>query len=342
MSYILRPQRWRRQPTYDVGLDPLWGRNALMVLNGISRRDLVSGVALGADAGGNYGYTPLGRGYAYNGAFGTGDGLPITSPTLGPNITFLSVMLISSAVAWAGPMYDRGGVNGITLGDDGLSYRYVWDGTEWAYNTGLTFQVGKVSACGHSISAASVVTAVDGKTDIRTGLTNGATASAFNTHLWIGADPQGSRVLNGVVLLNAIILETWSEPQLREWTLNPWQLFRPQQRRVYSVPAGGTQSFSYTASGGLTFGGASDINRNRVLAAAGGIVFGGSAVKTAVRNVVAAGGIVFGGAATVAFHSAVRIVQAAGGIVFGGAATVSYVGQRVIDWLTRARRRGRR
>lgn len=77
-------------------------------------------------------------------------------------------------------------------------------------------------------------------------------------------------------------------------------------------------SATWVASGGLQFGGAAGIIRQRVSISAGGIVFGGAVaeIRTAVRAAV--GGILFGGTAT---PIAVHVVRTtAGGIQFGGTA----------------------
>lgn len=79
--------------------------------------------------------------------------------------------------------------------------------------------------------------------------------------------------------------------------------------------------YTYTASGGITFGGSATLKRtfaNNV--GSGGIVFGGSAsVARTYGGNVATGGIVFGGTATA---KKVAVYTGTGGIVFGGSATV--------------------
>jgi hypothetical protein len=89
---------------------------------------------------------------------------------------------------------------------------------------------------------------------------------------------------------------------------------------------GGPQSYSYTATGGLTFGGTSSALRGRVASASGGLLFGGTSAVARGRTVAASGGLVFGGVSTVQ-RGATR--TATGGITFGGTAAAARGGSRV-------------
>jgi hypothetical protein len=80
---------------------------------------------------------------------------------------------------------------------------------------------------------------------------------------------------------------------------------------------GGTQTFIYSATGGIVFGGTANELRSRVVVSAGGIQFGGAAAAVRQQLKSATGGIVFAGSAT-EFANAVRV--AAGGLQFGGTA----------------------
>ena len=92
---------------------------------------------------------------------------------------------------------------------------------------------------------------------------------------------------------------------------------RPQRRRF--VPSKGAVSiYSYTATGGITFGGSATLKRTRVYTGSGGIVFAGSTTYSRTRARTSTGGIVFGGSATV---TRAWLRTTTGGIVFGGAAT---------------------
>ncbi len=96
------------------------------------------------------------------------------------------------------------------------------------------------------------------------------------------------------------------------------------QTGFQGIAAGGPQSYSYTASGGIAFAGAAPAIRKAARTPTGGIQLGGAAsvLHKAVRN--AAGGLVLAGAAAVSFVSGTqtRVVTAVGGIIFGGAAAI--------------------
>jgi len=80
----------------------------------------------------------------------------------------------------------------------------------------------------------------------------------------------------------------------------------------------GTQSFSYSATGGLSLSGTSAQLRARVKAAAGGITTGGAATVSRVRKqATPSGGVALGGAASFAKG---KVIAAAGGITVSGAA----------------------
>jgi hypothetical protein len=108
--------------------------------------------------------------------------------------------------------------------------------------------------------------------------------------------------------------------------------------------ASGTQSYSYTASGGMTLGGTAARVKKITKAAAGGIVLsgaapnargfgylpsggmllGGTALRLVKRPVVPSGGLQMGGAATVSFNAGTQTYSytASGGMLLGGVAAV--------------------
>jgi hypothetical protein len=94
---------------------------------------------------------------------------------------------------------------------------------------------------------------------------------------------------------------------------------------VEPVASGGVNSFSYTASGGITFAGASPKIATRVNSAAGGLTFAGTAAELRARVAAPAGGLVFSGASTTAFHESTRVVSAFGGIMFSGVSVAAFV-----------------
>lgn len=98
-------------------------------------------------------------------------------------------------------------------------------------------------------------------------------------------------------------------------TSTPFIFPTPLAAAVFRV--GGTQSFSYTAAGGLTLAGAAAVLRARVAAAAGGLVLAGAAAFAKGKVVAAAGGVQLGGSAV---QIRVRVPAPSGGLQLGGAA----------------------
>jgi hypothetical protein len=239
VSVILLQDKWRRQPSGPAVLAPEWAKGARFVVSaGSGRVNLANGLP---SIPGSRGISPSigGLGLDYSSTADTPTNTGIDSFESSVNVTIFSCFIVRTAVAWSACIYDRNGWNGGAFGDDGLSYRYVWDGSEWSYSTGLTFGTNRVVAAAHSISANSAICAVDGRTDTRS-VSNSARGFQ-NFANWFGSDPNGGRNLNGVILLAGICVgESWSEPRLREWTRNPWQIVRKQPRILYfTAPSGG-------------------------------------------------------------------------------------------------------
>jgi|GEM_PF-6727306 len=123
-------------------------------------------------------------------------------------------------------------------------------------------------------------------------------------------------------------------------TPNVFMAFTTRQRPQGSAPS---LSYSYSASGGILFGGAATVIKARAVVASGGLTFSGTATRAKVHVVAASGGIQFGGSAAFAKGKTVtpsgglqfggtssqiriRTNAASGGLLFGGAATVSFSG----------------
>jgi hypothetical protein len=249
VSVILLQDKWRRQPSGPAVLAPEWAKGARFVVSaGSGRVNLANGLP---SIPGSRGISPSigGLGLDYSSTADTPTNTGIDSFESSVNVTIFSCFIVRTAVAWSACIYDRNGWNGGAFGDDGLSYRYVWDGSEWSYSTGLTFGTNRVVAAAHSISANSAICAVDGRTDTRS-VSNSARGFQ-NFANWFGSDPNGGRNLNGVILLAGICVgESWSEPRLREWTRNPWQIVRKQPRILYfTAPSGGGATITGTFSG---------------------------------------------------------------------------------------------
>lgn len=92
---------------------------------------------------------------------------------------------------------------------------------------------------------------------------------------------------------------------------------------------GGTQSFSYSAAGGLTLAGTAALLRKITRAAAGGVTLGGAAPFAKGKVVAAAGGLTLAGAAAL---NRKRVPVAVGGLVMSGAAAVTSSGTQQFSY----------
>lgn len=97
---------------------------------------------------------------------------------------------------------------------------------------------------------------------------------------------------------------------------------RPYRKRPNILPfsKGTINIYSYSSSGGITFGGAATLARTFVATSSGGITFGSTTTYSRTRVYTTTGGITFGGVATV---SRTYGWASSGGLTFGGTATVT-------------------
>lgn len=177
-----------------------------------------------------------GLGYRYV-AGGGGDS--VTLPAFGSTnlATFFFAVVLNSGVAWAPPFYQRFGVNGPVFGAGGTAFRYVWDGSEWSYETGLIATVGALTIGAYTIRPDRVDIALNGQTHTRE-VSN--SARSFSS-VQMGQDTQDlSRTLDGHVLIAGIVTNAaaWGLERLRAFTESPWQLFSADPIRIYSLPSG--------------------------------------------------------------------------------------------------------
>lgn len=132
---------------------------------------------------------------------------------------------------------------------------------------------------------------------------------------------QGSGSIDVVLAWNRVLSLT----EYLQIYFNPWQVFQSPASFIFFGPASGVQSFSYTASGGLQFGGTSARVKGMIKSATGGLQFAGTAAKTSTnlqyRTVTCSGGVQFGGTST-EIRGVVK--TASGGIVFGGSAAMVF------------------
>lgn len=247
MSEIIVPRRHIAQPQGQIALAPAWQDLELGWLHYAPMgRSATIGDAARLPSSRVISPCAAGLGYRY---VTNGGGDEITLPAFGSTnlATFFFAVVLNSGVAWAPPFYDRGGVNGPAFGTGGTAFRYIWDGSEWNYETGLTATVGALTVGAYTIRPGRVDIALNGQTHTRA-VTNSA-RSFLSVRM--GQDIQDTgRTLDGHVLMAGIVTgaAAWSLERLRAFTESPWQLFRADPLRIYSLPTGPISWSSLTAS----------------------------------------------------------------------------------------------
>jgi hypothetical protein len=200
---------------------------------------------------------------------------------------------------------------------------------------------GKTSAYAISRNSAVMSGAVDGQSKTVTlDSPNTQDLAAYTTtELQVGDLGNFSGTGYGAqdpVSLILVFNEYFSAEELAELTANPNQVFAAQQRTLFTVSAGGSLTYSYTATGGLTISGAAPAVRSRAKVPTGGLglsgvapasrgkaqpvptgglVLSGAALKASGRGVTPSGGVTLSGAA-VSLRGAAR--TAAGGLLLSG------------------------
>lgn len=101
---------------------------------------------------------------------------------------------------------------------------------------------------------------------------------------------------------------------------NPWTLFEP--RRIWvPVSSGGTNTYTFSVSGGASFSGASPLIRERVQTPSGGIAFAGAPVISHERAIAASGQVTFSGTAPIVSTASYQF-DVSGGVTFSGSPDV--------------------
>ena len=101
-----------------------------------------------------------------------------------------------------------------------------------------------------------------------------------------------------------------------------------------SIPASAGQTYTHTASGGISFAGAALPERQKIQLPAGGLSFAGSSLAARARAISATGEVIFAGAAdysTQTGGTSTREVVSSGGIAFSG--TPDILRQRLLSAL---------
>lgn len=247
MAYILISSKRTQQPQGPVGIADEYKGIIEFLVCGNNKNNLalknISSVIPSARA------TAVGiGGTALSYVAGGGGDQIATLGNSSSEITFLGVFSLNSAVANAGFLYQRSVLQGMWLGSSGLELGYEGDNNGYLYSSGLTFSVGQLVCGAVSMTNTEARMACNGKTNVRTGRT--ITLGAFNGYL--GQDSYAAnRTVDGNVYLAAVFNKALSVGHLGELTKNPWQLFRPIQRRIY-VPSAGAAGVSGTSAGTFT------------------------------------------------------------------------------------------
>ena len=100
----------------------------------------------------------------------------------------------------------------------------------------------------------------------------------------------------------------------------PYSVFRP--RRIFvPVSAGGTNTYTFSVSGGATFSGTSPLVKERVQTPSGGIAFAGAPVISHERAIEPSGQVTFSGSAPIVTTATYQFGPS-GGVTFSGAPPV--------------------
>lgn len=259
MSVILLPDRWQRQPQYRAGLDSrfnpvaYWNLLPPVVYDLQRKYDL----ALQGDAsarGGHFQPTP-GAQWGFNGDASALYAEKTLSPTIDPGVNVLAatVMVKSAAPGAAGAFLSLGDSTNaaggifVIIGQSATTGKMQY---QCRWNNGAS---ATLIECDHSPLAGDIVSVV-GITTAQTVhklYVNGykftdstdlgaITAGEHYGFMDIGALNRAGTVSN---YSDAYILQAWydnvdlGDSFYLDWTLNPWQYFKPRTHRLYFLPS---------------------------------------------------------------------------------------------------------
>lgn len=138
-----------------------------------------------------------------------------------------------------------------------------------------------------------------------------------------GSISSAASALNGGVLAWAAAYDVIPANVIDE----PWALFK--SRRIW-VPqtSGGTNTYTFSVSGGATFSGTSPLVRERIQTPSGGIAFAGAPVISHERAIQASGQVTFSGSAPIVTTASHQLTPS-GGVTFSGSPDV--IKEKVIE-----------
>jgi hypothetical protein len=112
-----------------------------------------------------------------------------------------------------------------------------------------------------------------------------------------------------------------NQAELRALSINPWQIFAPPPRRIWSAPAGGANIYTLSVSGGVVLSGTIPLRRERRQVPSGGMQFSGTVALRRERRFVPSGTINFSGTAPIVFNAPnIYTIIPSGGTALSGTA----------------------
>jgi hypothetical protein len=340
MSFgIILPHRWRRQPTSPVGID--WShplarhlRHVWFCGDGQNRtRCLVTGTQL-VPAGGVF-TSRLGI------EFGNGFSWSATlSKSFVPPVTFVvGLRYRSDAVLWSvGPSSPAW--TGYYIQNSDLN---VTSTNSTDFSGSVTPADGGLYQINEAGATSFIALTMSGANDLRAsrngGIVGADTSCAAPTGtlstLRIGLSPNASNFGAGDLLFFAALDAAVPDVVLRSLSAEPWQFFRPIQRRIY-VPSAGTGGgtgtlavtlggLTSTASGTLAIKGTSAVTLGALTSTAAGKldIKGTSAVTLGALTSTASGTLMSAGTGTAAITLAALTATAAGKLEIKGTAAAT-------------------
>lgn len=195
----------------------------------------------------------------------------------------------------------------------------VYSGTALVISAAHGLAAGQVAVVGLTYDGATVRVFANAREIGSAACTFNFTETSIDTG--IGQRFSGTEIYKGQIYAHADFNRAIGQAAAKELSANIWQLFfdtEEEDEIVFPAAAGGVNSYSYTASGGMVLSGAITTVRGRVKVASGGIQTGGAASVARGVQRSASGGMTFAGAASRAVGKA---ITATGGLMFGGAAS---------------------
>jgi hypothetical protein len=313
-------QRWVRQPPYRAELDP-----ASQIARGIIGAGYAGyesfGTGLKLVNGATY--QPGDAGLCLN-ALNSGSQYATASRNLDPTAVPFTILVVwrTTTLAFNTGLFQTNGANNfagaaIICDTAGSISCYYGDngGTNTTTNRRLfstasgTAVVNQTSAVAFSITGATAGTCfVNGAPrTLTTAGSGGAYAGSSATPATVGARLSGTDIYGTKQIFGYSVWDRGlTDYELRDITLNPWQLWRaPQRRRLYSVPSGGA-SYDIAAATSAEASAAVETALLRVLGGASAEADASASVAL-VRTVEAAASVEADAAAAIALARTVAL-----------------------------------